>query len=160
MNEIGYVRPTSLADACAAIAEPGARALAGGTDLIVQLRERRREAATLVDLKFIEEVTGIDEEDDGTLVLGAAATATRLAGDERMKLRYPAIGTALGMIGSRQVQNRASLGGNICNDAPSADAVPPLICYGAQCVIASARGTRILDCWTGWQPSSCAGVGV
>ena len=56
----------------------------------------------------------------GTLVLGAAATATRLAGDERIKLRYPAIWTALGMIGSRQVQNRASLGGNICNAAPSA----------------------------------------
>ena len=142
MNEIGYVRPTSLADACAALAEPGARALAGGTDLIVQLRERGREAARLVDLKFVEELTGINEEADGTLVLGAAATATRLAGDERVRIRYPALWTALGMIGSRQVQNRASLGGNICNAAPSADAVPPLICYRTQCVIASDGGTR------------------
>ena len=126
------------------MARPGARALAGGTDLIVQLREQRREADIIVDLKHVGELTAIGDLSDGGLSLGAAATATDLAGDGRVQSRYPALLASLGMIGSRQVQNRASLGGNICNAAPSADAVPPLIGYGAQCRVAGPQGERRL----------------
>lgn len=144
MNEFEYVRPTTLEEACAALAAPGARPLAGGTDLIVQLRERRREADRVVDLKHIKELAAITDLDGGGLSLGAAATATQLAADARISKRYPALLASLGMIGSRQVQNRASLGGNICNAAPSADAVPPLIGYGAQGLIVGPDGSRRL----------------
>lgn len=144
MNEFEYVRPTTLEEACAALAAPGARPLAGGTDLIVQLRERRREADRVVDLKHIKELAAITDLDGGGLSLGAAATATQLAADARISKRYPALLASLGMIGSRQVQNRASLGGNICNAAPSADAVPPLIGYGAQGLIVGPGGSRRL----------------
>lgn len=144
MNEFEYVRPTTLEEACAALAAPGARPLAGGTDLIVQLRERRREADRVVDLKHVKELAGITDLAGGGLSLGAAATATQLAADARISKRYPALLASLGMIGSRQVQNRASLGGNICNAAPSADAVPPLIGYGAQGLIVGPGGSRRL----------------
>lgn len=144
MKEIGYQRPTSLTDACAALAQPDARVLAGGTDLIVQLREGRRTAGTLVDLKYVRELTGVAETDDGGLGIGAAAAARQLAGDQRISDGYPALATALGMIGSTQIQNRATLGGNICNAAPSADAVPPLMAYGARCRIIGESGERTM----------------
>lgn len=142
MDTLSYSRPTSLAEARADLAKPGARALAGGTDLIVQLREGRRKAAHLVDLKSVSELVGITETGDGGLMLGSAASATRLASDVRLRTDYPALADALGMIGSRQIQNRATLGGNICNAAPSADAVPPLLGYGAQCMIEGPQGER------------------
>lgn len=142
MNEFDYQRPTSLADARAALAQPGARILAGGTDLIVQLRERRRDASILVDLKHVAEMCGVSELADGTWSVGAAASASALLRDERLIQRYPALAISLGMIGSRLIQNRATLGGNVCNAAPSADAVPPLICYRAVCHLTGSQGSR------------------
>ncbi len=144
MNELSYERPSSLAEAQRALAKPGARPLAGGTDLIVQLRERRREASTLVDLKAVSELRDISETADGGLSVGPSASATDLLRDGRIPERYPALATSLGMIGSRQIQNRGTLGGNICNAAPSADAVPPLICYGAQCHLLGPNGERTI----------------
>ncbi len=144
MDAIVYKRPQSLDAARAALAEPGARVIAGGTDLIVQLRERRRAARVLVDLKHVPELTGLDDAEDGSLVIGSAASASALSQDQRLVTRYPALATSLGMIGSKQIQNRATLGGNICNAAPSADAVPPLICYRARCTVVGPSGPRSL----------------
>ena len=99
-----------------------ARALAGGTDLVPQLREGRRRAARIVDLKHIPEMTAIAALPDGGVSIGAAADATAVARHAAIAAGYPAVAQSAQLIGGVQVQNRASLGGNICNAAPSADA--------------------------------------
>ena len=119
MKDFAYVCPATLGDAIAAMQGDGARALAGGTDLISQMREGRRQIACVVDLKRIPELTGITAEADGSLVLGAAASASHVAGHGAVAGAYPAVAQSARLIGSLQVQNRASLGGNICNAAPS-----------------------------------------
>jgi carbon-monoxide dehydrogenase medium subunit len=142
LQEFVYERPGSVADALAALRVVDARALAGGTDLVPQLREGRRRAARIVDLKHIPELTAIIVLSDGAVSIGAAATATAVARHPVMAASYPAVAESAQLIGGVQVQNRASLGGNICNAAPSADGVPALICHAAQAVIAGADGTR------------------
>ena len=128
--------PPRIEDAVAAMQADGARALAGGTDLIPQMREGRRQVARVVDLKRIPELTSISTRADGGLVLGAAASASHVARHAAVASIYPAVAQSARLIGSLQVQNRASLGGNICNAAPSADAVPALICHQASVCIA------------------------
>ena len=133
-----------MAEAVAALRGGDARALAGGTDLIPQLREGRRRAERVVDLKRIPELTAIAALPDGGVSIGAAANATAVSRHRLVASTYPAVAQSACLIGGVQVQNRASLGGNICNAAPSADAVPALICCGARAVIAGANGRREL----------------
>jgi carbon-monoxide dehydrogenase medium subunit len=142
LKDFAYACPATIADAVAAMQVDGALALAGGTDLIPQMREGRRQAACLVDLKRIPELTGISRRADGALVLGAAASASHVARHAEVASSYPAVAQSARLIGSLQVQNRASLGGNICNAAPSADAVPALICHRANLRIAGPNGAR------------------
>jgi CO/xanthine dehydrogenase FAD-binding subunit len=142
LKDFAYACPATLEEAVAAMQADGARALAGGTDLIPQLREGRREAAQVVDLKRIPELTSISTRADGSLVLGAAASASNIARHAAVASAYPAVAGSAQLIGSLQVQNRASLGGNICNAAPSADAVPALICHQARARIAGPGGER------------------
>src|SRR5215510_12089644 len=142
LQDFAYVRPTSIEDAVAAMQADGARGLAGGTDLIPQMREGRRQVACLVDLKRVPELTAIAPRADGVLVLGAAVSATQAARHPMVASRYPAVAGSARLIGSLQVQNRASLGGNICNAAPSADAVPALICHRTSLRIAGPNGSR------------------
>jgi CO/xanthine dehydrogenase FAD-binding subunit len=142
LKDFAYACPATIEDAVAALRADGARALAGGTDLIPQMREGRRQVAQVVDLKRVAELTGIATSPDGTLVIGAAASASHVARHQDVASRYPAVARSARMIGSLQVQNRASLGGNICNAAPSADAVPALICHQARVRIAGPGGAR------------------
>lgn len=142
MNPFDYHRPNTLLEACERLALPDARILAGGTDLIPQLREARRHAAHVVDLKHLPECTSIALQDDGSLRIGAAASASAVARHPDVLARYPAVASSAHLIGSYQVQNRATLGGNICNAAPSADAVPPLIVCDAHVEIAGPAGLR------------------
>ena len=142
MQEFVYESPRTIDDAVAAMAADGARALAGGTDLIPQLREGRRRAGRIVDLKRVPELTVIAVLPDGGMSIGAAATASAVARDAGLAAAYPAVAQSAQLIGGVQIQNRASLGGNICNAAPSADAVPALICHDAQAVIAGRSGRR------------------
>lgn len=141
MQEFAYERPASVAEAIAAMGAE-ARPLAGGTDLVPQLREGRRRAARVVDLKFVPELTTITALPDGGVSIGAAVTATAVARHPVIAARYPAVAQSAQLIGGVQVQNRASLGGNICNAAPSADGVPALICHGARALIAGPKGRR------------------
>ena len=144
MQEFVYERPRTVEEAVAAMRGDDARALAGGTDLIPQLREGRRRTERVVDLKYIAELTAISALPDGGIAIGAAATATVLSRHATIAANYAAISESACLIGGVQVQNRASLGGNICNAAPSADAVPALICHQARAVIAGPKGRREL----------------
>jgi xanthine dehydrogenase FAD-binding subunit len=141
LQDFVYERLETIGEAIVAMRADGARALAGGTDLVPQLREGRRRAARIVDLKHIPELTAITVLPDGSVSIGAAATATAVARHAAIAAGYPAVAESAQLIGGVQVQNRASLGGNICNAAPSADGVPALICHGAQALIAGPGGT-------------------
>ena len=145
MREFAYECPNSIEDAIGLMGQGDARALAGGTDLIPQMREGRRKVGRVVDLKRIAEMTAISDWGSGGLAIGAAASATAIARHERIAAEYPAVAASASLIGSIQVQSRASLGGNICNAAPSADGVPALICYAARVRIAGPNGQREAD---------------
>lgn len=140
LQEFVYERPPTVEEAVAALAAGDALALAGGTDLIPQLREGRRHAGRIVDLKRIPELTATAAMPDGGISIGAAATATTVS--RHAAAAYPAVAQSARLIGGVQIQNRASLGGNICNAAPSADAVPALICHEARALIAGRGGRR------------------
>jgi carbon-monoxide dehydrogenase medium subunit len=142
LQDFVYERPETIGDAVAALRAKDARVLAGGTDLVPQLREGRRRAAHIVDLKHIPQMTAITLLPDGGVSIGAAATAAAVARHAVIAAGYPAVAESALLIGGVQVQNRASLGGNICNAAPSADGVPALICHGAQALIAGPAGMR------------------
>lgn len=142
MRDFEYCCPRSIDAAVAAMSAGDARALAGGTDLIPQLREGRRRVARIVDLKRIPELTTITVRPDSSVSIGAAASLSAVARHSAVVSVYPAVVQSTRLVGSLQIQNRASLGGNICNAAPSADAVPTLVCLGARAVIASAQQRR------------------
>ncbi|MGW9330722.1 FAD binding domain-containing protein [Bosea sp. NPDC055594] len=142
MNEIQYQRPTALADALAILACDGARPLAGGSDLIPQLREGRRQSKIVVDLKHVPELTAIEELEDGSWRIGAAVAIAPLRKHAGFRIAHAALLDSAGLIGSLQVQSRASLGGNLCNAAPSADGVPLLIALDAAAIIHGPAGDR------------------
>jgi carbon-monoxide dehydrogenase medium subunit len=144
LQEFAYECPRTIEEAVAAMRGGDARVLAGGTDLIPQLREGRRRAGRVVDLKRIPELTAISVLPDGGITIGAAANATAVSRHAGVASSYPAVAQSACLIGGVQVQNRASLGGNICNAAPSADAVPALLCHGARAVVAGPNGRRQL----------------
>lgn len=145
MHEFEYYCPTTIDAAVDALGTSRSRALAGGTDLVPQLREGRRHADRIVDLKRIPELSAVAALPDGGVSIGAAANLTTVARHPAVASAYPAIAHSARLVGSLQVQNRASLGGNICNGAPSADAVPALICHGARVRIAGADRRREMD---------------
>ncbi len=140
MQELAYERPATVADAVALMARDGARALAGGSDLIPQLREGRRSASIVVDLKHIPELNEIRCEADGGWRIGAAVSIAKLGAHPEFAREHAALLASGRLIGSLQIQARATLGGNLCNAAPSADAVPLLIALGAIVEIMSADG--------------------
>ncbi len=144
MHWVDYLRPRTLGECLQAFAEHGsdARALAGGTDLLVQMRAGRRDNRVLVDVKAVPELNELSYEPAAGLTLGAAVPCYRIYGDEAVRTAYPGLIDTVSMIGGTQIQGRASVGGNLCNAAPSADAVPALIALGATCRIASSAGER------------------
>jgi len=142
LQEFVYERPQTIDEAVAAMGAGDARALAGGTDLVPQLREGRRQVGRIVDLKRIPELTAIVALPDGGFGIGAAATASAVARHAGLAAAFPAVAQSAQLIGGVQIQNRASLGGNICNAAPSADAVPALMCHAARASICGRNGRR------------------
>lgn len=142
MQELKYVAPRRLADAVAALAHGDARVLAGGSDLIPQVREGRRKLAHVVDLKRIPELTELVRTPDGGWRIGAATSVAAMGRQAEFAREHAALLESARLIGSLQVQSRASLGGNLCNAAPSADGVPLLFSLGATAEIAGPRGTR------------------
>src|SRR5262245_7618086 len=144
VNNFEYAAPKSLAEATAllALSRGTARVLAGGTDLIVQLRERLREANLVVDVKRIRELTQWHDSETDSLRLGAAVPCYQIYENERLVKRYPALADAARIIGGWQIQSRASIGGNLCNSSPAGDSIPALIALGVTCVIAGPTSSR------------------
>lgn len=143
MRAIDYVAPTSLSEAVSVLSANGdrARPLAGGTDIIVQLRGGRRELDVLVDAKKIPELNQIEMTDSG-LRLGAAVPCYQIYQNQQVAAAYPGLIDAAGLIGSIQIQGRASIGGNLCNAAPSGDSIPPVITLGGEAHINGPNGWR------------------
>jgi carbon-monoxide dehydrogenase medium subunit len=141
---LDYVAPSTLDDAVAVLGEHGsaARVLAGGTDLIIQVREQRRDVGLMVDVKGIPELTALEHAADGSLLVGAAVACARLYHDPEIVRRFPALIDSASLIGGIQIQSRASLGGNLCNSSPAADSTPTLIALSAVCEIAGPGGRR------------------
>lgn len=139
-----YLAPPTLDAALAALAEHGsaARVLAGGTDLIVQVRENRRKVDVMVDVKSIPELMALDLAADGSLRIGAAVPCARIYNDAAIARRFPAIVDSASLIGGIQVQSRGSLGGNLCNSSPAADSIPTMIALNAVAEIRGPGGTR------------------
>jgi carbon-monoxide dehydrogenase medium subunit len=143
-QSLKYVAPKSVEEAVSVLASaPEARVFAGATDLIPQLRAGRREPGTIVDLKRISRLTALSRE-NGTWTVGAAAPAAEVYSDSGFRADFPGIAEAAALIGSHQIQSRASLGGNLCNASPAADSVPAMVVNGARAVIASKSGSRTI----------------
>lgn len=147
MNNFEYEAATTIDEAVSLLAASGdrARVLAGGTDLIVQLRERLKDADLIVDVKKIPELTQLTFDEKTGLTLGASTPCYQIYETPEVAQAYPALADAARIIGGWQIQTRASVGGNLCNASPAADSVPPLVAYQATCHIAGPSGTRVLN---------------
>ena len=147
MKPFDYSAPTSLEEAVALLGHPGLRVrpMAGGTDLLVQLRSGRVEIDVLVDIKRIAETNHLSYDPMGGLILGSAVPCYRVYEDREIRDLYPALVDAASLIGGVAVQGRATIGGNLCNSAPSGDSVPSLIVLGATCRIVGPGGDRAVS---------------
>ena len=154
MKPFEYMRPSSLKDACDLLAAPNGpvKALAGGTDLLVQMRQGGFEPHALVSLR---DVPGLDElrlDEDGSLVIGSVTALGALENSPDVRRAFPGVAEAASFVGSMQVRSRATVGGNLCNAAPSADTAPILLACGATAVLTDGREERTLlleDFFTG-----------
>ncbi len=144
MQTFAYERPSTVAEAVALLAAhgPDARLLAGGTDLVIRLRDGTVHPTVVVDLKRIGDLDPAIRERNGRLVIGATTVMTDIAADERVLRHFTALAEAAAVVGSVQIRNRATLAGNICNASPAADTAPPLLVLGAEVVAAGPDGTR------------------
>jgi carbon-monoxide dehydrogenase medium subunit len=136
-----YRSPTSAKDAAGLLADEGAHVLAGGTDILVKLRAGFVAPRLLVDLKGVPRLRGIDSDARGWRI-GAATPCAEIGEHAAFAAAWPGVVEALQLIGSAQIQGRATLGGNLCNASPAADSVPALIAAGAVCEVAGAQGER------------------
>lgn len=146
MKDFSYVAPRTLDQAVAVLAEHDGRAkiLAGGTDILVQLREGQRSAEVVVDVKKIPELKELRyRRGSGSgLWLGASVPCYQVYDHAEVVADYPALVDAARIIGGWQIQGRASIGGNLCNSSPAADSIPALLALAATCHIAGPGGKR------------------
>jgi CO/xanthine dehydrogenase FAD-binding subunit len=144
MQAIRYEAPQSVAEAIRLIAaDPGARVLAGGTDLLVQFRAGIRTPTAFIDVKRIPDLVSLTI-DSNELRLGAATPAAAISENAIVGRLWPGLHEAVQLIGSTQIQGRGSVGGNLCNASPAADTTCALIVNRAICVIAGPKGERVV----------------
>jgi len=146
MQAFEYAAPESAEEVVKLLAGKNgdARILAGGTDLIVQLREGRRQANLVIDIKNISELIQVTFDPKKGLRIGAAASCSQICSDEKVSSKYPGLVDGIHLIGGVQIQSRASVGGNLCNASPAADSIPALIVHEAVCNITGPNGLRTM----------------
>jgi len=139
-----FYQPATLQEASRLLREngPGGRFLAGGTDLVIAMKEKGLLPKYIVDLKRLPGLSGIRENRDGSISLGALTTLHEIETSPLIKKRYPFLAQSASEVGSIQIRNRATIGGNIANASPSADTSPALVALGATATVASAGGER------------------
>lgn len=144
MHAFDYVAPQTVDEAVAVLSENGseARMLAGGSDIIAQLKEGRRRVKVLVDVKKIPEANELSFDPAEGLTIGAGVSCCDIYENEEVASNYPALVDSTELIGSIQIQGRATIGGNLCNASPAADTIPTLIVLGAAAKIAGPGGVR------------------
>src|SRR3954471_16415795 len=147
MTDISYSSPKTVDEAVAAmVAAKGAgRILAGGTDLLVQMRAGFvKPGSIIVDIKKIAEMTAIEDKGGGSFKIGAAVSGMKLHDHATFKKSWPGVLEAINLIGSKQIQGRASAGGNLCNGSPAGDSVPAMVAAGAVVTVQGPNGRREL----------------
>jgi CO/xanthine dehydrogenase FAD-binding subunit len=146
LHAINYEAPKTVDEAVKLLAAHGekARPLCGGTDLIIQLRAGVRRPEYVVDVKNVPEMRRISFSMQHGMRLGAAVSCIEIYENSDMRKYYPGLTEAAHLIGSLQIQSRASVGGNLCNGSPAADTTPALIALGAKCRVAGPKGERIV----------------
>ncbi|HEV2126246.1 MAG TPA: xanthine dehydrogenase family protein subunit M [Chloroflexota bacterium] len=144
MQAFEYMRPSDLSTAVALLGEKNgkARAMAGGTDLLVQMRADRYQVERVVDVKAIPELNTLRFDAAGGLTVGAAVPCHQIYEHPDVIANYPGLVDATSIVGGIAIQGRASLGGNLCNASPSGDTIPALIVMGAKCRVVRANGER------------------
>ncbi|MEA2676239.1 MAG: xanthine dehydrogenase FAD-binding subunit [Chloroflexota bacterium] len=144
MRRFEYARPSTLAEAVGLLAHEGerARVLAGGTDLLIRLRDRTLTPAVVVDVKRIPEMAPAISESGGWVRVSAGTTMTAVMESQVMRTSFPALVEAARYVGSVQIRNRATLAGNQCNASPAADTATPLLVYGAIVLAVGSAGER------------------
>ncbi|AFM23150.1 FAD binding domain-containing protein [Desulfomonile tiedjei] len=140
-----YIRPNSLNEALSCLAEQGERAavIAGGTDLSITIRKGELNKDCVVDISRLPEAKAV-ELADGALLLGAALTFTELIRNPLIAKHAPVLGAACRCIGSVQIRNAGTLGGNVANASPAADSVPALMVHNARVLVQSLASQRVL----------------
>jgi carbon-monoxide dehydrogenase medium subunit len=138
------VLPRSIDECLKSLTEHGrdAKVVAGGTDLLPQLKNGLLKPPCVVDLSGVPELRALSDDGTRGLRIGAAVTARALELDPRVRAAYPAVAESAALIGSVQIRNLATVGGNLCNAAPSADMAPPLLALDAEAVIGGPNGRR------------------
>jgi aerobic carbon-monoxide dehydrogenase medium subunit len=146
MTDTQYLAPKTLDEAVRAFhaGAGNARILAGGTDLLVQMRGGMVRPGLIVDIKKIAEMTTIEETAGGGFRIGAAVSGATLRDHPKLKKVWPGVVEAANLIGSTQIQGRATAGGNLCNGSPAGDSVPAMVAAGAVVTIQGPNGRREL----------------
>jgi carbon-monoxide dehydrogenase medium subunit len=145
LREFEYVEPTSLEEAFSILGRNGnSRILAGGTDLILGMRERKSAPRLVVNIKKIPGLDKMQVDEHGGLRIGALVTINAIDASEFVRTAFPILADAAHSLGSFQIRNRATIGGNLCNGSPAADTAPPLIALGAIAKIAGPKGERLV----------------
>lgn len=147
MHFFKYIKPKTITDAIEELAKysPHAQVLAGGTDVLIELRRANgKTPKVIIDIANISELNGI-ESLNGSLVVKPLATHTQLSSSRLLQQGAPLLTMAAGVIGSPQIRNRGTIGGNIMNAATCADCVPPLVALGAKVKVQSINGERVFD---------------
>ncbi|MGD0004296.1 MAG: FAD binding domain-containing protein [Anaerolineaceae bacterium] len=146
VNDFDYVQPVTVKDALELLNQHGdnARILAGGTHLLTMIKMEREDPALIIDINHITGLEGITRGAQGDLIIGPLTKIRSLFLSAYIKNYYPALAEACGSFGSTQIQEMATIGGNVCNASPASDTVPALMVYGAQVVLQGLAGSRCL----------------
>ena len=140
-----YYQATSVADAIAALgADPAAMPIAGGTDVLIQTQEGRHAGCHLVSLHGLSELSAIREEEDGTLVIGSGCTFSEITNSPLLRPHINMLCQAVDQVGSPQIRNMGTIGGNVCNGVTSADSAPSLMALNAVLEVQGPNGKRLI----------------